>query len=82
MASPIEQLQIDIAALETENNQLYKRMTEVRTSLANYKTLLQAFILVSSDPDLYDRWVATVKATTRPEPTPFVDPVVVPLVSN
>ena len=73
MTSPIEKLVTDIETLETERDTIYKRFEEIRVQLENYKTLLVAFKLVSTDPDLYDKWVATVNATEKPKlPEPVV----------
>ena len=68
MTTPIEKLIKDIETLEVERDTIYKRFDEIRTLLDNYKTLLAAFKLVSTDPDLYDKWVATVNATEKPTP--------------
>ena len=80
MSDPIIKLTTDIADLEKERDDMYVRFSEIKTLLENYKTLLNAFQLVSSDPDLYDRWVATAENTPRPKPTP--PPAEEPPVSN
>lgn len=66
MTSPIEKLVSDIETLEKERDDMYKRFEEIKTLLENYRTLLTAFKLVSSDPALYDKWVDTVKQTPKP----------------
>lgn len=83
MTSPIEKLVKDIETLETERDTIYKRFDEIRLLLDNYKTILAAFNLVSTDPDLYDKWVITVNSTEKPKP-PVVEPRVrvIPEVSN
>lgn len=67
MTTPVEQLRLDIAALETERETIYDRTHVINGLLQKYKTLLAAFEIVSKDPVMYDKWLATVEKTPRPE---------------
>lgn len=62
----ITKLQQDILDLESERDSLYLRNIELVSLISNYKTLLDAFKLVSTSPSLYDKWVSTLQGTPRP----------------
>lgn len=64
--SVIQQLTGEITALEAERDQLYTRFAEIEVALKRKRLLLQAYNAVSTDPELYAKWVATVQETPAP----------------
>lgn len=65
--SIIETLRQEISDLEKSAEDLDKQRASIGEQLLRKRKLLIAFDLVSSDPELYDKWLATVQETPRPE---------------
>lgn len=70
MSSIIETLRQEISDLEKSAGELDKQRASIGEQLLRKRKLLIAFDLVSTEPELYDKWLQTVKETPRPEPTP------------
>ena len=78
--SIIETLRQEISDLEKSAEDLDKQRASIGEQLLRKRKLLIAFDLVSTEPELYDKWLQTVQETPRPEPTP--PPAEEPPVSN
>lgn len=73
--SIIETLRQEISDLEKSAEDLDKQRASIGEQLLRKRKLLIAFDLVSTEPELYDKWLQTVQETPRPEPTPEEPPV-------
>lgn len=67
--SAIDNLKQEISDLENKREELYVNFRDIEEQLKRKKLLLNAFGLVSSDLDLYHKWLDTALATPPP-PTP------------
>ena len=78
--SVIQQLRREIEELENERDQIYSRFAEIETALKRKNLLLTAYAAVSSDPELYAKWLISVSET----PAPAVAPVapVAPIIAE
>ena len=72
MSSIIETLRQEISDLEKSAEELDRQRASVGEQLLRKRKLLVAFDIVSTEPELYDKWLQTVQETPRPEPTPPV----------
>lgn len=65
--SIIETLRQEISDLEKSAEELDKQRVSTGEQLLRKRKLLIAFDLVSTEPELYDKWLQTVQETPRPE---------------
>jgi hypothetical protein len=68
--SIIVTLKSEIKDLEKAAEDLDKQRASIGEQLLRKRKLLTAFDLVSTEPELYDKWIQTVQETPRPEAVP------------
>lgn len=72
--SAIDNLKKEINDLETQRESMYEQFRDIEEQLKRKKLLLNAFGLVSSDLELYNKWLDTALVTPPPpkpvEPQP------------
>ena len=66
MTSPIDTLKKEIQTLTDQREALYEQFEIIESQLQHKNTLIKAFILVSTDPDLYAKWKIQVDVTPIP----------------
>ena len=72
--SAIDNLKQEIEDLENQRDVLYTQFQQIDNDLKRKKLLLSAFNVVSSDTELYNKWLDVALATPPPKSEPIPIP--------